>query len=240
MEEKTQGKEKIEKAQQEVEKKVEAPVEQTQEPAPTNISEINEVNWKKFREDRKREREEKLAIEKIAREKEAEAAALKAAMDALLNKPAPQYEEPDDTEEQRIAKLVHAKFQEQEQKRELERKKKDAEELPKKLTAAFSDFNVVCTEENLDYLKYHYPEVERALSYAPDGFEKWSDVYKAVKRFVPNTDTKKDQAKIEKNMAKPKAISAGLPNTGDSAPVYLDDAKRAANWERMQRTMKGV
>lgn len=239
-ESKPQVKEKIEKNQQQPEQKIEAkpPAE---EKFPETQENINEINWKKFREERKKEREEKLAIEKVAKEKEAEAAALKAAMDALLNKPShQQFEDQEETEDQRIAKLVKQTLAAETQRLEQERKKKEAQELPQKLANTYNDFSQVCSQENIDYLEYHYPEVAKALSYAPESFEKWSDVYKAVKRFVPNTVTKKEEARIEKNMAKPKAISAGLSNTGDSAPVYLDDAKRAQNWERMQRTMKGV
>lgn len=222
--------ENTENNQQPIEKKIE------EEQEPENV---NEINWKRFREQQKKERQEKAAIEKRAQEKEQEAAALKAAMEALI-KPTPQNEEGDDTEEQRIAKIVKATLTAEMQRVEAERQRKEHSQLPNRLAQIHPDFNQVCTEENLDYLKYHYPEVEKALSYAPEGVEKWSDVYKAVKRLVPNLFSKKDEAKIDRNMAKPKSVSAGLSNTGDSAPVYLDDAKRAANWERMQRAMKGV
>jgi predicted nuclease with TOPRIM domain len=218
-----------ENIQQSVEQKPEIPQEEN----------INEINWKRFREKQKQERQERAAIEKKAQEKEQEAAALKAAMEALMQ-PNPKSEDGEETEDQRIAKIVKATLNSEMQRVEAERMKKEAAQLPHKLSQLHPDFDKVCTEENLDYLKFHYPEVEKALSYAPEGVEKWSDVYRAVKRLVPNIMSKKDEAKIEKNLAKPRSISSGLSNTGDSAPVYLDDARKEANWQRMQRAMKGV
>lgn len=200
---------------------------------------VNEINWKRFREQQKKERQEKVALDKRVQEKEQEAAALKAAMEALIT-PTKQTEEGEETEDQRIAKIVKATIGAEMQRVDAENRRKEAAQLPGRLSQVHPDFNQVCTEENLDYLKYHYPEVEKALSYAPEGLEKWSDVYKAVKRLVPNVMSKKDEAKMEKNMAKPRSISSGLSATGDSAPVYLDDAKKAANWERMNRAMKGA
>lgn len=204
-----------------------------------NPNGVNGINWKQFREQQKKDREEKAASEKRAQEKEQEAAALKAAMEALIT-PTKQTEEGEETEDQRIAKIVKATLNSEMQRVEAENRRKDAAQLPGRLSQIHPDFNNVCTEENLDYLKYHYPEVEKALSYAPEGIEKWSDVYKAVKRLVPNVMSKKDEAKMDKNMAKPRSISSGLSATGDSAPVYLDDAKKDANWQRMQRAMKGA
>lgn len=198
-----------------------------------------QINWKKFREERKKEREEKEQIAKRAAEKEAEAAALKAAMEAMLSKPTPQAVEEEDEEERKIERKIQAELEKREAQRQLEQKKKEVSELPVKLTSTFPDYYKVCTQENLDYLEYHHPEIANALSYMPDGFDKWASVYKTVKKFIPNPETQKDQKKMDKNSLKPKSMSAGLSSTGDQAPVYLDDAKRAANWERMQKVMRG-
>ncbi|HAM53715.1 MAG TPA: hypothetical protein DCP92_24610 [Nitrospiraceae bacterium] len=72
--------------------------------------------------------------------------------------------------------------------------------------------------------------------------QKWCDIYKAVKRFVPNSTTSsKEQKKAEKNLAKPQAMStAGMTQTGDQAPQYLDDKRKQDNWKRMQLRMKGI
>jgi len=54
---------------------------------------VEQINWKKFRQDREVERKQKEEAIKRASEKEAEAQALKAAMEAILNKPQPQQQQ---------------------------------------------------------------------------------------------------------------------------------------------------
>ena len=208
---------------------------------------IEQINWKKFREQREIERKQKEAAERLAHEKQAEAEALKAAMEAILNKnPSSNgdrdrnYSDEDLTDEQKIDKRVQEALDKREKQYEQQRLQREQQEFPTKLNQAYKDFNQVCTTENLDYLEYHYPEIAKAFRYAPDGFEKWSNVYHAVKRFVPNSDSKKDQGKAEKNFNKPQSMAvAGVTQTGDSSPIQLDEKRRADNWSRMQRVMKG-
>lgn len=203
-----------------------------------------EINWKKFREQREIERKQKLEAEKRANEKEAEATALKEAMEVLLNKTAQQNysteQDIDESEQQRIQRMVRESLDAERQKDHLNQQKKEQNEFPERLISNFSDFNQVCTSDNLDYLEYHYPEVADAFKELPDGYNKWSKIYKAVKRFVPNIDSKKESAKADKNFAKPQAMSiAGKTQVGDTAPQQLDDARRASNWQRMQKVMRG-
>lgn len=199
-----------------------------------------QINWRKFREERKKEREEKDIISKRAAEKEAEAAALKAAMEAMLDKPSPkQDEEAEEDDQKRISRLVNEEINRRQSQNIEEMKKKEAKELPQKLTSTFPDYYKVCTQENLDYFEYHHPEMAKGLAHMPDGFDKWSTIYQAVKKYIPNPNTDKEDKRIEKNSMKPKSVSAGLSTTGDQAPVYLDENKKSANWERMQRVMKG-
>lgn len=220
---------------------------QVTEPVVDNAASIQEENWKKFRETRDRERKEKEAAEKRAADREAEANALKLAMEALLNKSQPQPqgqsygEQTEETEEQRIERKVQESILKNERIRQIEREKKEIAELPQKLEQTFSDFKQVCSQENMDYLQYHYPEVAAGYKHAPDTFETWTNIYKAMKKFVPNPDSRKDQARIEKNLAKPQSMSVpGSTQTGDHAPSDLSDKRRADNWARMQRTMKGT
>lgn len=211
-------------------------VEETQE----------QINWRKFREQREIERKQKEAAEKRAAEKEAEAAALKAAMEAVLSKPSTnlgdvnrnQYEE--ESEDDRIQKKVEAALAQKERLYEEQRRQKEQAELPQKLASTFKDFNQVCSAENLDYLEFHHPEIAKAFKHAPDNFEKWADIYSTVKKFVPNVDNKRDQARAERNFNKPQSMAvAGATQTGDGAPIQLDEKRRADNWARMQRVMKG-
>lgn len=203
---------------------------------------IQEINWRNFRANREKERKEKEDALRRARESEEQAAALTAALAAAVNKPQhASQESADESEEDRIARQVAKALQKQAEADEKKRQERERAEMPNKLATVYNDFSKVCTEDNIDYLEYHYPEVAEAYKHMPDSFDKWSSVYKAIKRFVPNNDSKKDQAKAEKNFNKPQAISKpGSTPTGDTAPIYLDDKRRQDNWKRMQRVMKGV
>lgn len=231
------------------EKKQETAIAQPQENVAQTQSNSQEddtpekINWRKFREAREKERKEKVEIEKRADEKEREVAALKAAMEAIVNKPAVnqyQNEDQEETEDQRIKRLVSESIEERIHKDQIERDRQEQQEFPKRLERDYKDFNHVCTTENLDYLEYHYPEVADVFKELPDGYNKWAKVYNAVKKFVPNLDAKKDQAKAEKNLLRPQSMSAsGKTTTGDSAPMSLDDKRKTDNWLRMQKIMRG-
>lgn len=207
-----------------------------------NLSDEQQINWKKFREAREQERKQREEAERRAAQKDAEAAALKAAMDALLTKPSPQYEfQDEEDEDSRIQKKVEEALRKRAEKESEERSIREKQELPKRLKENFSDFERVCTPENLDYLEFNYPELATAFNHMPDGVEKWGSVYKAIKRFIPNLDQKSDRAKIEKNLSRPQAMaSAGVTQVGDTAPIKLDEKRRAENWARMQKVMKGI
>lgn len=219
---------------------------------PTEQSKETEeqINFKKFREERESDRKHREAAEKRANEKAAEAEALKAAMDAILNKPTnlvdssrksvdDQYEE---TEEEKIDRKVEIALQKAERNRIEAQQKREAEALPQKLASEFKDWNQVCSTENLDYLDYHYPEVARAFKHGPDSFEKWSDIYKAVKRFVPNPDSNKEAKKAERNFNKPQSVSSQgiVQQEVGGHPHILTEERKKANWERMERTRKGL
>ncbi len=222
--------------------KVEEPVKQEVQPET-----VEQINWKKFREQREIERKANEEAIKRANEKEAEASALKLAMEAILNKPSnnarnhdSQNDDSEESEDQRIQKKVDAALSIRERQLDEERRKREQAEYPQKLVSAYKDFNQVCSAENLDYLEFHYPEVAVGFKHMPDGFDKWASIYQAVKRFMPNSNIKKEQQQIEKNVTKPQSMSApGVTSTGDTAPIQLDDKRRADNWNRMMRTIKG-
>ena len=207
-----------------------------------------EINWRKFREQREIERKQKIEAERIAAEERAKAEALKAAMDALLNKSNHsnqnnnQYSENEETEEERIDKKVKAAIAREKESYERERIQQEQASFPQRLNSTFQDFNQVCNTENLDYLEYHYPEVATPYKHMADGFDKWAAIYKAVKRFVPNTDSKKEQKKAEANFIKPQSISStGTTQGGNAMPAArLDESRKAENWARMQKALKGL
>ncbi len=206
-----------------------------------------QINWKKFREQREMERKQREQAEKVAAEKSKETEALKAALEAIVNKPSTnsthfsenQYE--NESEDEKIEKKVKHLLEQRDRQYDEKRRQEEQAQLPQKLAQTYSDFTQVCNQENLDYLEYHYPEVARAFSQVPDSFQKWSDVYNSVKKFVPNLNSKKDQAKAEKNFNKPQSMTVpGVTQVGDTAPIILDDKRRADNWARMQKVMKGA
>jgi membrane-bound lytic murein transglycosylase len=221
-------------------------VDKKEEKAPDIKTEENQENWKKFREQREKERKEREEAIKFAEQKQAEADALKAALEALTsNNRQINQNNPDDIEESedvKINKRIDAIIKEREAEAEKKRQEMEKKEFPQRLRNIYPDFQKTISEENLDYLEYHYPEVAKPLQRLPDDFDKWSDIYKAVKKFVPNIDSKKDAAKVDKNLNKPNSISSPGANQGSNTmPSFvLDDAKKAANWARMERTMKGI
>lgn len=206
-------------------------------------------NWKAFREARKKDRADREAAEKRAAEKEAEAAALKAAMEAAFTKNPntymtyrePTYEE--ETEDQKIEKKVQAALAARDEQYRQQQEEREVREYPNRLKQTYHDFNQVISQENLDYLDFHYPEVSRPLQRLNDGYDKWSDIYQAVKKFVPNHSTaKKEAQRAEANFAKPKSISSTGLTQPQSAPGshILSDERKASNWARMQQTLKGL
>lgn len=226
------------------------PVQQNIEPqppvdeSPDIKSESNKANWRDFREQREKDRKGRMEAEKIAVQKQAEAEALKAAMEALIARPNQYPQEPqfhvEQSDEDMIEKKVQAALAKERERVKQEQKQQDAQELPKKLEQAHRDFNKVCTTENLDYLEYHFPEVAKAFQYMPDGFDKWSSVYQAVKRFVPQ-ESKQDAKRIEQNNMKPKTTAPLLTDTKpQGSPWILTEERKRANWERMMNDRKSI
>ena len=227
---------------------------QQQKPVESGTETSEDPNWRAFREARKKDRADKEAAERRAAEKEAEATALKAAMEAAFSKSAPtpqahqQYygmnEQPEESEEQRIEKKVEAILAQREKKYAQEQAEREIREYPNRIQKEFPDFRQVCSQDNLDYLDYHYPEVSRPLQRLGEGFDKWSDIYHAVKKFIPNHSTaKKEIARADLNSNKPRSISSPSPSpTGERGRESMSDIeqRRAENWARMQRMRKGV
>lgn len=208
-----------------------------------------DINWRKWKENRQKEREN-AARETEARIKaEKEAEALRQALESVVNKPTynqrqepNQYDQEEETEEQRINRKVEEALAKREQQYQQQREQEELKSYPTKLNNTYSDFNQVCSAENLDYLEYHHPELAKAFAHRKDGFDKWADIYNAVKRYVPNTNSNRDAQKAEKNLQKPQSLShSSLSATGPIGSSYqLTEQKRKENWARMQRSLKGL
>ena len=227
-------------------KSVEIVSKSVEEQGPNIKSEENQANWRAFRERKEADRKAKEEAERRAAEKHAEAEALKAALEAITNKPQrhrqDEVEERDESEDERIQRRVDEAIKKHESEAERRRAEREHAEFPQRINQTYPDFNQICTTENLDWLEYHYPEVAAPYKYLPDNYDKWSSIYKAVKRFMPNPDSKKDQNRAEKNLAKPGSLSStGTTQGGSAMPAArLDEQRKADNWARMQRTLKGL
>jgi|ERR1700690_558574 len=215
-------------------------------------SETEDPNWKAFREARKKDRAEKEEAQRRLAEKEAEASALKAAMEAAFSKSPVSnqqqnnnyYQENEESEDARIEKKVQAAIAAKEQQYERERIEREQREYPQRLVKSYPDFNNVISQENLDYLDYHYPEISRPLNRLHDGYDKWSDIYHAIKKLIPNQGSaKKEAARADANFNKPKSISSpALTQTGGESygSAKLSEERKKANWERMQKMLRSV
>lgn len=214
----------------------------------TNPEPVENPDWRAFREARKKDRAEREAAEKRAAEAAEKAEAMKAAMEALLSRNAPQQQhsgwgQEEETEEQRISKLVDQRLAAKEAEYARQREEEERKHYPQRLQQNFPDLNQVLSQENLDYLDYHYPEVSRPLQRLQEGYDKWSDTYAAVKKLVPNqANAKRDAARAESNFQKPRSMSAPGMSQPESLPGshILTEEKRQANWARMQKLLKGV
>lgn len=224
--------------------------------APNTPETQEDPNWKAFREARKRDRLEREAAEARAAEKEKEVAALKAAMEAAFSAkqaPTPQAyqdyygmnQQPEESEEQRIERKVNELLSKKEQEYQKQQAEYEQKTYPQRLLRDMPDFNQVCSQENLDYLDYHYPEISRPLQRLGEGYDKWHDTYHAVKKLIPNHSTaKKEAMRADINSNKPRSMSSSGPSptgTGGAQETWKEaEERRAANWQRMQRTLKGV
>ncbi len=157
-------------------------------------------------------------------------------------KPQQQYEEQEDSEEAKIDRRVKQIIEERERAAEVQKQQNEMQALPKTLNTVFTDFNKVCTEENLDYLEFHYPEIATPFKHMPEGFDKWAAIYKTLKRFIPNTDSNKDASKAERNLHKPSSLSTPGATSGSNAmpSARLTEERKAENWARMEKARKGL
>lgn len=230
--------------------KINEPVAQKpkEEDSPPIKSEENQANWRAFRERRDLERKAMEEAQKRADQKSAEAEALKAAMEALVNRGTPNNQandtmsfDNDQEQEAKIERKIQEALRKDREQYRKEQQEREVQEAPRRLLEIHPDFNQVVTTENCDYIDYHYPELAAPFKHMPEGIEKWSAMYKTVKRFVPNTDSKKDMARVERNMSKPGSVSstAAAQTTGPGTHM-LTEERRKSNWERMQRQLKGI
>jgi len=202
-----------------------------------------DINWKKFREKREEERKQAEEEGKARKKAEAEAALLKEALKQQVNKGTEEKAESSDWDidaeyvnKKDLAELVKNQLIE-------ERKRAEAAELPKILRTQMPDFDNVCSQSNVDYFEFHHPEISSALSHMPDSAEKWSLLYRSIKKYLPSAALggEKDRQKMEANSQKPQsASSAAISQMGNSHTLgNITEAQKRDNWRKMQENIKG-
>lgn len=209
-------------------------------------------NWKVVRELRKKEKAEREAAEQRASEEKARADAMAKALEVALskstfNQSSPQqnyaaYPE-EETEDQRLEKKLSAMMEKREAQWQRDRAEKEMQQLPSIMQQTYSDYFQVINEDNAAYLKYHDPDLYESIVHLPNTVDGCSKAYRLVKKHVPNaTSAKRDEAKAEINFNKPKSMSSTSVTQGGEAgsSARLTEEKRAQNWERMQKQLKGL
>lgn len=221
-----------------------------------------EINWRKFREGREKDRlqreeeaKRRREAEALAKEKEQQNLALQEAIkqytsqttdtkaqqkkfiDSLDPDDIPNGEEVSSYVNHTVNRLVEEAIN----KRQNEYLQSEDKNKLLNIDKEIKDFKSVCTDENFDYLTYHYPAIAAALDSQPDTYQKWKGVYETVKKLVPNNNKAVQDKILNKNIDKPRSLSTpGVSQTADEAPIYLDSARRQDIWKRMQRKMKGL
>lgn len=218
-------------------------------PAVQSTETIEDPNWRAVREQRKKDKIAREEAEKRATDAQAQADALKVAMEAAFSKmPTQQYQSHQDdyreeTEDERIDKKVHAALLAREAQAEKSRIEREKTELPMRLRKAYPDYDKIINEETGAYLEYHHPEILRTILRAKEDFESCSDSYQLVKKLIPGLqEAKKDEVRTQANLLKPKSSSSpSITESGQvTHPFKISEERKAANWERMQKELRSI
>lgn len=225
-----------------------------------------EINWKKFREERKKDREARRKEEQQRLEAEKQRNELRELVQSLSNSPERNLSDKDVKEvlqsipldelvtgkdvktytesevKKQVEKTVLSFLEKQEKDREEKKRQEEKQKVPERLKADYNDFYEIVNEDTLDRLEYEHPELAETLKELPEGYSKWVRVYKAIKRYQPGVnDRLKNENRYEKNQNKPRSASTPgyVPATKEQPRILTSEQKRA-NWERMQRQLKGL
>ncbi len=86
------------------------------------------------------------------------------------------------------------------------------------IRAKFPDFDRVVNEDNIEQLRYAYPELANTLNSSTDLYSTAVSAYTMIKNlgFGPKEDYMAQKAQAQKNAAKPKPLASVNPQQGDS------------------------
>lgn len=202
-----------------------------------------QIDWRKFREERERQRKQEQQQKANEQSEYQKNVALQNALNAALDKKlASQNQGYVQTEEddidKRIEARVNAKVAELEKRNQEERARLELQRLP----SEHQDFNKVCSQENMDYLEFHYPHLVQSFNSQPDTYQKWKGIYETAKKLIPNKDAAAQNARADYNQSKPKPLSSvasGSVIAEKSGSQFLSEADKRAIYENAQRKLKG-
>lgn len=118
--------------------------------------------------------------------------------------------------------------------------KRDLETLADRLSAKFSDFEQVVSEDAVDQLKEEHPELFNSLKSNPDPYQKGIAAYKLIKNMVgkdpkKEANTKANAQRLEENKQKPN-VGAGNNSVLSQATGWVKPSKeqKAAMYAEMK------
>lgn len=238
------------KEQPQAEEQSQATEEQAAQDSKQAQSENDErANWQRIRAEKKTWEEEKRRLQqeadyyRLMAEKKAETPAQKEAVQQMSDADILSQMDDDDWATAKAVKSTASALQreiEALKKEREEEKKRNAEEKRQRelarIKAERADIAQVCSDENLAWLEYKYPEEAAAIASCGDDAKKLTLAYSFLKKMMPNPQAEKDRVKVEANASKPKPMQ-GMPNPvpDSNAPHMLSREQKDQIWKRAQQ-----
>jgi hypothetical protein len=127
----------------------------------------------------------------------------------------------DDLVEGKHLKAYAKKIQQLEQKLQQTQQQTQSQMAQQLLRSKFNDFDRVVTEDNIERLRYDYPELANTLNSSNDLYSTGVSAYTMIKNLGIIEQPQErvymaDKAQAQKNLAKPKPLASISPQQGDT------------------------
>jgi hypothetical protein len=125
----------------------------------------------------------------------------------------------DDLMEGKHLKLVDDEIQQLRQELQQQKHYNTTQIAQAQIRSKFPDFDKVVNEDNIEQLKYSYPELAATLNASSDLYSTAVSAYTMIKNLgiaPERNDYMADKAQAQKNAAKPKPLASVSPQQGDS------------------------
>jgi len=118
-----------------------------------------------------------------------------------------------------------------------------------RIKAQYPDFDAIVSKENIDQLRYQYPELANTLNTSSDLYSKAVSAYTLIKKLgitADNAPYEEDIARAKANLAKPRPLVSGaarpqgegaLSQANAFANGLTDDLKKQL-WKEMQQNSR--